>query len=143
MNTSLASIQPRNPHEQGFTLFEILLAVLFLAIALVPMMNAFGPALSATGSEEEVAVFTNQARGTLNRILSLDYTSLSGNMGNPANLTALLGSAAEAAKENFTLRGTTFSPVVAIVDRSGSQGGLLEVSVSIQYVTLKTQKVQN
>ena len=55
MKASLMTIRPGKSQEKGFTLFEILLAVLFLAIALAPMMTAFGPALSATGSEEEAA----------------------------------------------------------------------------------------
>ena len=142
MKASLMTIRPGKPWEKGFTLFEILLAVLFLTIALAPMMNAFGPALSATGSEEDTMVFTNQARGTLNRIMCLDYSTLSANQGDPVNLTTLLGSAAEAAKEDFTLRGATFSPVAAIVDKSGGVGGLLEVSVRVVYVTLKTEKAQ-
>lgn len=142
MNASPASIRLRKPREKGFTLFEILLAVLLLAVALVPMMQAFVPALSATGNEEEVAVFTNQARGTLNRVLSLNYSTLSANKGDPVDLAVLFGSAAEAAKENFSLRGTAYSPAVAIVDKSGGIGGLLEVSVRIRYVTLKTERAE-
>ena len=48
-------------NDRGFTLFEIILVVLILSIAIVPMVTAFGPAIFSTGVEEEIAVFTNAA----------------------------------------------------------------------------------
>ena len=77
----------RNDHiihnSRGFTLFEIIMTLLILAIAIVPMMNAFAPALLATGQGEEQAVLTGQARRTMNRLTDLDFRSLDANQGNP------------------------------------------------------------
>lgn len=116
------------------------MAILILAIAIVPMMNAFAPALLSTGQGEEQAVLTGQARRTMNRLLDLDFLSLDTNQGNPANLVALFGSQAEADKESFVYLGTTYVPVVAIADASGGAGGLLELTVTLKNVTLKTLK---
>jgi len=124
----------------GFTLFEILMALLVLAIAIVPMMNAFAPALLSTGQGEEQAVLTGRARGTMNRLLDLDFRSLDTNRGSPANLVALFGSQAEADKENCVYMGTTYVPVVAITDASGGAGGLLELTVTLKNVILQTLK---
>src|SRR3970040_2988653 len=119
-------------NSRGFTLFEIVMALLIFAIAIVPMMNAFAPALLSTGQGEEQAVLTGQARSTMNRLLDLDFRSLDTNRGSPANLVALFGSQAEADKESFVFLGTTYTPVVAVTDASGGAGGLLELKVHIK-----------
>ncbi len=134
------SADHRSCNERGFTLFEIFMALLILAVAIVPMMNALAPALLATGQGEEQAVLTGQARRTINRLLDLDFRSLNTNIGNPVNLAALFGSQAEADKESFAYQGGTFTPVVAITDASGGAGGLLEVKVTLKNVTLQTLK---
>jgi hypothetical protein len=124
----------------GFTLFEITLTILILAIAIVPLMNAFAPALLATGQGEEQAVLTGQARRTMNRLMDLGFRSLDTNQGAPADLVALFGSQAEADKEKFVYRGSAYAPVVAIVDASGGAGSLLELSVTVKTVSLTTLK---
>jgi len=126
--------------NKGFTLLEIIFAVLLLAIAIVPMMNAYAPAIFSTAGEEERAVFTNLARATLNRVAALEFAKLNDNQGNPVALATLFGSADEAAKETFAFKGTTYTPTVAITDQSGGDGGLLEVEVAINYVSLRTLK---
>ncbi len=131
----------------GFTLFEILLAVALLAVAVVPMMSAFGPALFTTGQEEERSVFTHQARATLNRVAALGFPALNANQGNPVNLAALFGwpagpAPAEAAKEDFTFQGRAYTPLVAVTDTSGGAGGRLEITVTVDYVQLKTLKAE-
>ena len=128
--------------NKGFTLLEIIFAVLLLAIAIVPMMNAYAPAIFSTAGEEERAVFTNRARATLNRVAALQFTTLKNNLGNPVDLVTLFGSAEEAAKETFAFRGTNYTPAVAIIDQGGGDGGLLEVEVAINYVTLRTLKAE-
>jgi prepilin-type N-terminal cleavage/methylation domain-containing protein len=129
-------------NHNGFSLFEIILAVLILAVAIVPMLNAFSPAIFATTAQEETAVFINQARGTLNRAAALDFDTLSSHQGNPVNLAALLGSQAEADKEAFTFRGQTIIPAVAITDFSAGAGGLLELTASIADVRVSTLKAE-
>ena len=61
-------------------------------------------------------------------------------------LTAILGTSgcsteyykAEADKEAFTFQGQTITPTVVITDSSGGIGGLLELTVSIEQVSLST-----
>jgi len=124
--------------QKGFTLFEILLAVIILGIAIAPMVKAFSTAISAASIQEEITVFTYQAEGTLNRIADLDYDTLSANAGSPIDLASLFGSTAEANKETFTFRGQSYSPVAAITDAGGGDGGLLEITVTAGDRTLKT-----
>ena len=128
--------------NKGFTLLEIIFAVLLLAIAIVPIMNAYTPAIFSTAAEEELAVFTNRARATLNRVAALEFSRLNDNLGNPVDLATLFGSADEAAKETFALKGTSYTPAVAITDQGGGDGGLLEVEVTINYVSLKTLRAE-
>jgi len=126
--------------SKGFTLVEILLAVVILAVAIVPLVSAYGPAVFSTGGQEEMTVFSQQARGTLNRILSLDYKTLKDNMSDPVDLAALFGSAEEAAKETFTFRGIGCTPTVVIQEETPGQEGLLEIVVTLSPVSLKTLK---
>ena len=65
--------------NKGFTFLEIILVVLILAIAIVPMVRAFSPGTLSAKIEEETTVFTNQARGTLNRVMALDFDTLNSN----------------------------------------------------------------
>jgi prepilin-type N-terminal cleavage/methylation domain-containing protein len=125
---------------RGFTLFEIILTILILAIAIVPMMNAFAPALLATGQGEEQAVLTGQARRTMNRLTDLDFQTLNTNQGTSADLVTLFGNQTEADKEKFVYSGVTYVPVVAIADVSGNAGGLLELSVTVKTISLTTLK---
>jgi len=115
--------------------------VLFLiSIAIVPMMQAYLPVFHATHAREEMLVFANQARGTLDRITAANFAALDNNRGDPVDLAAIFGSAAEAAKETFTLNGTSHTPSVAIVDASAGAGGLLQVRVTVGHVSLTTLK---
>ena len=63
-------------NNKGFTLLEILIAIIILGIAIVPMLNAFTPSIKSIGIEEETMIFTNQVRGTLNRLAGLDFAEL-------------------------------------------------------------------
>ncbi|MBT8406896.1 MAG: type II secretion system GspH family protein [Deltaproteobacteria bacterium] len=128
--------------NKGFTLLEIILVVLILAIAIVPMVRAFSPGAISAKTEEETTVFTNQARGTLNRVMALDFDTLNSNQGAAVDLATLFGGAAEAAKESFTFKGENHTPTVAITDVSGGAGGLLELTVTISHIQLATRKAQ-
>jgi len=127
-------------NDAGFTLAEVLMASIILAIAIVPMLNAFRPALISTGIGERLAVFTNQAGSTLNRAVGLDYDTLNNNLDNPVDLAALFGSTAEANREMFPFEGTDYTPTISITDASGGVGGLLEITVTMEEITLKTLK---
>ena len=128
--------------NKGFTFLEIILVVLILAIAIVPMVRAFSPAALSANTEEETTVFTNQARGTLNRVMALDFDTLNGNQGATVDLATLFGSGAEAAKESFTFKGENYTPTVAITDASSGAGGLLQLTVTISHIQLATRKAQ-
>jgi len=129
-------------NSRGFTFLEIMLVVLILAIAIVPMVRAFAPAVLTASTDEETTVFANQARGTLNRVMALDFDTLDNNQGDPVDLAALFGSAAEADKETFSLKGKNYTPTVAITDASGGLGGLLQLTVSAEQVRFATLKSQ-
>jgi Tfp pilus assembly protein PilV len=142
----------------GFTIFEILLAMIILVIAIIPMVNAFAPSLLSTGQTEEQAVLTGQARSTMNRLLDLNFQTLYEKRGDPANLADLLGSAEEANKENFDYLGTTYTPVATIctaicttttttsctrvTDCVTGKSGLLELTVTLKNVKLQTLKAE-
>ena len=132
--------QPVLRDRRGFTLVEMVLAVLILAIAIVPMVGAFSPAVRSVSRSERTAVFVNQARWTLSRAEALDFQTLNDHQGDPADLAALFGSAAEAAKEDFSFQGQTYTPTLAVTDASGGTGGLLQLRVTIDDVTLTTLK---
>ncbi len=126
--------------EQGFTLVEIVLVVLILGIAIVPMVGAFSPAFRSTSYSEQTTVFANQVRWTLSRAAALDFATLDANQGDPADQTALFGSVPEANKEKFTFKGQTYTPILAITDASGGTGGLLQLRVTVDDVSLTTLK---
>jgi prepilin-type N-terminal cleavage/methylation domain-containing protein len=128
--------------NKGFTFLEIILVVLILAIAIVPMVRAFSPGVVSANTEEETTVFTNQARGTLNRVMALDFDTLNSNQGAAVDLATLFGAAAEAAKESFTFKRENHTPTVAITDASGGAGGLLQLTVTISHIQLTTLKAQ-
>jgi prepilin-type N-terminal cleavage/methylation domain-containing protein len=128
--------------HKGFTFLEIILVVLVIAIAIVPMVRAFSPGVLSANTEEETTVFTNQARGTLNRVMALDFDALNSNQGAAVDLATLFGGGAEAAKESFTFKGENYTPTVAITDASGGAGGLLELTVTISHIHLTTLKAQ-
>lgn len=127
---------------KGFTFLEIILVVLILAIAIVPMVRAFSPAVLSANAQEETTVLTNQARGTLNRVMALDFDTLSSNQGTSVDLATLFGGGAEAAKESFTFKEENYTPTVAITDASGGAGGLLELTVTLAHIQLSTRKAQ-
>jgi Tfp pilus assembly protein PilV len=126
--------------DHGFSLVEILIAVTIVTLAIIPIINAIGPAVKTTAAEAQFSVFTNQARATLNRLLSLDFATLSASQGDAVDLTGLFGSAAEADLESFLFNGKRYTPTVAITDASGGSGGLLRLAVTINQVQLTTLK---
>jgi hypothetical protein len=122
-----------------------MLVVILMAIALVPMLNAFRRPMVAAQSQKELIVSGLRAAGTLARISALEFAALDANRGDPVDLAALFGwpgspDADEAQKEVFLLDGSNTTPRVVIVDASGGAGGLLELGVTVRDVTLRTLK---
>ena len=117
--------------QAGFSLVEMLAAVVILGLAIAPMIQAFMPTVASISQQEETSVFIHQARATLCRVAALDFDTLDHHQGNPVDLAALFGSAGEAAKETFAFRGESLTPSVAITDASGGAGGLLLLGASV------------
>jgi prepilin-type N-terminal cleavage/methylation domain-containing protein len=126
--------------DHGFSLVEILIALVILALGIVPIINAIGPAVNTTAAQAQLSVSANQARATLNRLLSVDFASLNAHQGDPVDLTSLFGSAAEANLENFLFNGKLYTPTASISDASGGAGGLLQLTVTVDQVRLTTLK---
>lgn len=127
-------------NQKGVFLVELTMALAILGIALVPMMAALDTGMFPVGIQTDRAIVANRARATLNRVAGLDFSLLAANQGDPADMVALFGSAAEAAKENFVLRGLTITPRVAITDASGGTGGLVEIRATVGDITLAVLK---
>jgi prepilin-type N-terminal cleavage/methylation domain-containing protein len=127
-------------NRKGFTLVETVVAVFILVIAVAPMIQAFGPSLFATASEEAVIVLTSYARQTLNRVAALDFKTLNDlvrtGQANPVNLDTLFGTG----QESFVFKGASCVPTVVITDASGGNGGLLEITSTVNQITLQTLK---
>jgi prepilin-type N-terminal cleavage/methylation domain-containing protein len=147
-NISLIFMQDSGMNRQmGFTLAEVLVALLLISIAVAPIIGAFSPSLKASGANEERAVFSNQANRTTSRLAKLDYEALENNQGDPVDLAALFGwpdapDAAEAAKEDFVLHGQTYSPRVSISDASEGAGDALELRVTIGTLSLLSYRAK-
>lgn len=129
--------------SQGFTLFEILIALVVLGTAIIPIMEAMAPSLATLPYLEKEIVLTNRARGTLNRIVTLDFDTLTANVGNPVDITALFGSVTEGQKEIFTHGGVVYQPIIAIEDESGGDNTLLKLSITLDTLELTTLKTND
>ena len=60
--------------------------------------------------------------------------------GTLSNLASLFGSVPEANKEDFTFKGQTYTPTLAVTDASGGTGDLLQLRVTVDDVSLTTLK---
>lgn len=125
---------------QGFTLFETLVAMALLGLLLLPLLKSFGPSMASISHVEKEITLANQARATLNRILSLNFNTLAARIGNPVDKALLFGSASEAQKEDFLVQGRSYSPGIIIQDASGGNKTLLKLTVTLDTLSLVTLK---
>ncbi len=100
--------------SSGFTLFEIILALFIISLAIIPMMTSFGPAMMTSAAVEKTAVMTNQARATMERLLALDFDTLKSKVdeSQPLSGSSVFGDP----DETFTFKGSTYSPAITIRD---------------------------
>lgn len=136
-------MKPRLNSSGGLTLFEVLLALVILATAIVPVMEAIAPSLTAVSHLERAVVLANRARGTMNRVLNLDFETLADNIQDPVDLETLFGSSEEALEEAFSHNGISYVPVVAIEEYSEGDSTLLQVTVVLDSLTLVTLKTDD
>lgn len=141
----IQSAPPARPGERkagGFTLVEVLFVLVIVAVVALPMVTAFAPSQATAQAEEKQTVILNRARGTLNRVLTLEPDALSDAAGRSVSLRELFGSQSEADREVLLYRGSTYTPVVTVEDASGGTGGLYAVTVELDDVTLRTMVVE-
>jgi hypothetical protein len=122
-------------------MMDLMVAMLMMAIAMGPMMDSFFPSFNAMAHERRTAVMAAGAMGTLNLLAGLPYATLETHTGAPANLSALLGSAA-AAKEAIKFNRHDYMPVVTIIDASSGAGGLLKITVTLDTIAFQTLKAE-
>lgn len=122
--------------SSGFTLFEIIIAIFIISLAIVPMMEGFRPAMMTAASVEKTAVLTDRARGTLNRMLATDFDTLQSKAdAQPHTGTDVFGDS----EETFVFDGISFSPEITISDQSGdSSKTLLNLTVKIDTISFTT-----
>lgn len=130
-------------HPPGFTLFEIIVAIFILSLAVIPMMESFGPAMMSSASVEKKAMMANQARGTMDRLQSVDFQTLSLKTLDPQPIlaSAVFGDV----EETFTFESVDYSPQITIAYEPGDASGdaskkLLILTVSLENVSLVTLK---
>jgi prepilin-type N-terminal cleavage/methylation domain-containing protein len=62
--------------EDGFTLFELLIAMAVTAVGLMALVSSFDHSRELVGNAEKIEVATHQAERQMERILSLDYAQV-------------------------------------------------------------------
>jgi len=132
-------LNKRSSPSSGFTLFEIIIALFIISIAIIPMMKSFGPAMSTAAIVEKTAVLTNQARATMERLLVLDFDTLKSKVDDSQPLSGndVFGDS----DENFTFEGDSYAPSITITDASGDASKtLLDLTVALDSMSITTRK---
>jgi prepilin-type N-terminal cleavage/methylation domain-containing protein len=127
--------------SSGFTLFEIIIALFIISIAVIPMMKSFGPAMSTAAIVEKTAVMTNRVRATMERLLVLDFDTLQSKVDDsqPLSGNAVFGDT----QETFAFEGSSYSPEITIIDSSGDASKtLLTLTVAIEDISVSTLKAE-
>ncbi len=125
--------------SSGFTLFEIIIALFVISIAVIPMMKSFGPAMSTAAIVEKTAVLSNQARATMERLLVLDFDTLKSktDLSQPLSGNDVFGDS----DETFTFEGDSYTPQITISDASGDASKtLLDLTVTLESMSISTRK---
>lgn len=125
--------------SSGFTLFEIIIALFIISIAVIPMMNSFGPAMSTAANVEKSAVMTNQARATMERLLVLDFNTLKSKVDDSQPLTGnnVFGDS----DETFIFEGDSYAPSITISDASGDASKtLLDLTIELDDMSISTRR---
>ena len=107
--------------ESGFSLIELVLAVLIMGIALVPILESLGSAFNPSSSAEAQVLLTNAARAKMEEVLAMSYTGVP--VSGDVTPSALLS-------DTVTIHGKTVNREVYVVlwDGDGDGHPPLEVS---------------
>jgi len=137
--------------SSGFTLFEIIVALFIISLAIIPMMRSFGPAMMAAANVEKTAVLTNQARATMERLLAFDFDTLKLKVDDSQPLTVydVFGVPTDPADPDypdypddiFEFEGVSYTPEITLADASGDASKtLLDLTVTIGSMRITTKK---
>jgi prepilin-type N-terminal cleavage/methylation domain-containing protein len=72
--------------EDGFTMFELLIAMAVTAVGLMALVSSFDHSRELVSNAEKIEVATHQAERQMERVLSLSYTQVA-NRTTPTNST--------------------------------------------------------
>jgi prepilin-type N-terminal cleavage/methylation domain-containing protein len=126
----------------GFSLTELLVVIVILAIAIVPMINAFAPARRAGPLPQRSAALLCATEGILNQALDLGYAELAACRSAPATVLPMLAARNGTTTTGIVHRGTTYTPTLELADAGGGTGGLIMVTVTLGDETLVGLKAQ-
>ena len=107
--------------ESGFSLIELVLAVLIMGMALVPMLESLGSAFDPSSSVEAQVLLNNAARAKMEEVLAMPYSDVNvSGSGNPSPILS----------DVITVQGESLARDVYVVlwDGDGDGNGSPEVS---------------
>jgi prepilin-type N-terminal cleavage/methylation domain-containing protein len=122
--------------KRGFSLVELLLAMVIMVIALVPLMDSITASLQSTRFSEENTIIINYAREKMEDVLAMNFSSITVSVpsGNPTVLS-----------DTVTVLGKTVNRdvVVELYDGDGDSipdADLKKITVKIEDVQQDTLK---
>ncbi len=126
----------------GFTLTELLVVIVILAIAVIPMIEAFAPARRAGPLPQQRTTLIYETEGILNQVLDLPYAEVAAYQASPVTLLPVLAARNGTTTTGVVYRGTTYTPTLKLTDAGGGTGGLVMVTVTVDDETLTALKAQ-
>jgi len=114
--------------RDGFTLIEIMVAVLLLMVAMAGFVPFFLQGLNQSSSARYRSIATNVARERMEQVRQLDYREITMTGGGVPTLVARFGT-------TNVIRGTTFTTTYSV---TSAAGGLKNVTVTVTWTAPPT-----